>query len=138
MTKEATFRLLADVVLLIHFGFVAFVVLGFVIIWIGYFRGWTFVRNVYFRAAHLAAMGYVAIESLAGVACPLTKWEVRFRVAAGQEGRYEGSFIQHWVHRFIFFNLPEWLFTVVYLSFFALLVLTFWIVPPRRKFHTDT
>ena len=138
MTEEATFRFLADLILLIHFGFVAFVVLGFGVIWIGYFRGWTFVRNVYFRAAHLIAMGYVAIESLVGVACPLTTWEARFRVAARQEDFYQGSFIQHWVHRFIFFDLPEWLFTVVYLGFFALLLLTFWVVRPRRKVRMET
>jgi hypothetical protein len=108
-------------------------VLGFVLIWIGYFRGWTFVRNIWFRAAHLAAMGYVALEAIAGLTCPLTAWEARFRVMAGQEERYEGSFIQHWVHRLIFFDLPEWVFTIVYLSFFALFLLTFWIVRPRTK-----
>jgi len=138
VTEEATFRFLADVVLLIHFGFVAFVVLGFGLIWIGYFRCWNFVRNVYFRAAHLAAMAYVAIESLAGVACPLTTWEAQFRVAAGQKDFYQGSFIQHWVHRFMFFDAPEWIFTVLYLSFLALLLLTFWIVRPRRKLRMET
>ena len=133
MTKEATFQLLADAVLLIHFGFVAFVVLGFVLIWIGYFRGWRFVRNVYFRAAHLAAMGYVALEAVFGLTCPLTTWEARFREMAGQEERYHGSFVQHWIHRFVFFNLPEWIFTIVYVVFFTLMVLTFWVVRPRLK-----
>jgi hypothetical protein len=112
---------------------VAFVVLGFVIIWIGYFRGWKFVRNFYFRAAHLAAMGYVALEAVFGLTCPLTTWEERLRAMAGQEDQYRGSFIQYWVHRFMFFNLPEWTFTIVYIAFFALMVLTFWIVKPGRR-----
>jgi hypothetical protein len=131
--SERTFQFLADLVLLVHFGFVAFVVLGFVAIWIGYFCGWRFVRNFYFRALHLAAMGYVALEALAGMTCPLTTWEERLRARAGEPDQYEGSFIQHWVHRFIFFELPEWTFTLVYVAFFALMVLTLWMVRPEPR-----
>jgi hypothetical protein len=133
MMSEGTFQVLADLILLIHFGFVAFVVLGFVAIWIGHFRGWRFVRNFWFRALHLGAMGYVALEAVAGMTCPLTTWEARLRTRAGQPHQYEGSFIQHWVQRFIFFELPEWTFTLVYVGFFALLVLTFWIVRPEPR-----
>ena len=81
-------------------------------------------------------MGYVALEAIAGITCPLTAWEARLRVMAGQEERYEGSFIQHWLQRFMFFDVPEWIFTAVYVVFFALLLLTFWIVRPGRKHRT--
>ena len=36
-TGKNIYSVLADLVLLVHFGFVAFVVLGFVLIWVGYF-----------------------------------------------------------------------------------------------------
>ena len=63
---KTTYSLLADFVLLVHFAFVAFVVLGFVLIWVGYFCRWPFVRDLRFRLAHLAAIGLVLAESLAG------------------------------------------------------------------------
>jgi hypothetical protein len=122
---------LADLVLVMHAAFVAFVVIGLVLIWVGRFRGWAFVRNVWFRAAHLAAMGVVAAESLAGLVCPLTTWENRLRLLAGGQQRYAGSFIQHWLYPLIFFDLGEHVFTVAYLSFFLAVVLSFWLIPPR-------
>jgi hypothetical protein len=122
---------LADLVLMVHAAFVAFVVVGLMLIWVGRFRGWAFVRNVWFRAAHLAAMGVVAAESLAGFVCPLTAWENRLRLLAGGQQRYAGSFIQHWLYPLIFFDLGERVFTVAYLAFFLAVVLSFWLIPPR-------
>ena len=124
---------LADLVLVVHAAFVAFVVVGLVLIWVGRFRGWKFVRNVWFRVAHFAAMGVVAMESLAGFVCPLTTWEDRLRLLAGGQQRYEGSFIQHWLHPLIFFDLGEHVFTVAYLAFFLAVGISFWLIPPRWK-----
>src|SRR5438093_4596768 len=96
--------LLADLILLLHFAFVIFVVGGLVVIWVGYFLRWRFVRDVRFRVAHLLAMAFVLGESLLGVICPLTTWEEQLRLSAGQ-GTYGGSFVQHWVGRIMFFNV---------------------------------
>jgi hypothetical protein len=122
---------MADVVLVVHAGFVAFVVFGLLLIWIGRFRHWTFVRNFWFRVAHLAAIGFVAAEALTGFVCPLTTWEDRLRLLAGGEERYAGSFIQHWVHRVIFYDLNERVFTVAYLAFLLAVALSVWLVPPQ-------
>ena len=122
---------LADVVLVVHAGFVAFVVIGLLLIWIGRFRHWAFVRNVWFRVAHLAAIGFVAAEAMSGFICPLTTWEDRLRLLAGGEARYAGSFIQHWVHRVIFYDLSERVFTVAYLAFLLVVTLSLWLVPPQ-------
>ena len=121
---------LADLVLVVHAAFVAFVVVGLVLIWVGRFRGWAIVRNIWFRAAHLAAMGVVAAESLAGFVCPLTTWENQLRLLAGGQQRYAGSFIQHWLYPLIFFDLGERIFTIAYLAFFLAVVLSFWLIPP--------
>jgi len=45
--------LLADIVLVVHFAFVLFVVGGLVLIWIGVVLRWAWVRNFWFRVAHL-------------------------------------------------------------------------------------
>jgi hypothetical protein len=121
---------LADLVLVVHVLFVAFVGLGFAAIWIGYFAGWQVASDLRFRLAHLLAMAFVLAESVFGVTCPLTTWESEFRARAGEDG-YAGSFIQHWVGRLLFYECSERAFTVLYAAFFALILLTFWIAPPR-------
>jgi hypothetical protein len=128
---ERLWLALADLALVIHAAFVAFVVVGLVLICVGRFRGWAFVRNFWFRAAHLAAIGVVAGESLGGYVCPLTTWEDQLRLLAGRRQRYAGSFIQHWLHRVIFFDLDERVFTIAYVAFFLAVALSLWVVPPR-------
>jgi len=125
---------LADAILVLHFAFVLFVVVGLVIVWIGYLASWQFVRNPWFRGAHLLAMAIVVAESLFGVLCPLTDWEAALRLKAGEDPAYTGSFIQHWVHRVMFFEISERVFTVIYVAFLALILLSLAIVRPRR-FH---
>jgi len=119
--------LLADVVLIVHFVFVAFVVGGLALVWIGAAMSWQWVRNFWFRAAHLAAIVFVAGEALAGIWCPLTVWE-----AALRGGQVEKSFVAHWIHRVMFYDLPEWFFTVAY-ALFALAVAStwYWVRPLR-------
>jgi hypothetical protein len=130
---QRLYLLLADLTLIVHAAFVAFVIIGLLLIWIGWFRGWTFVRNVWFRLAHLAAIGVVAAESLAGFVCPLTTWEDKLRLLAGGEVRYQGSFVQHWLHQVMFFDFDEKVFTVLYVFFFLAVALSLWLVPPYRR-----
>jgi hypothetical protein len=136
MTSLQRFYLvLADLVLVVHAAFVAFVIVGLLLIWIGWLRHWAFVRNCWFRVAHLVAIGVVVAESVAGFVCPLTTWEDRLRLLAGGEERYQGSFIQHWLHQVMFFDLGENVFTIIYLAFFLTVALSLWLVPPRWPRH---
>jgi Protein of Unknown function (DUF2784) len=122
----------ADVILAIHFAFVLFVVGGIALIWIGYAAGWAWVRNFWFRAAHLAAIFFVAGEALLGFMCPLTILEDALRESAGGTPE-DKSFIARWVHRVMFYTAPEWVFTTLYVAFALLVALTFWLVPPQRR-----
>jgi hypothetical protein len=119
---------LADAVLVAHFAFVLFVVGGLVAIWLGGALRWRWVRNRGFRMAHLAAILFVAAEALLGVMCPLTLWEDALR------GRHsEIGFIARWIRSVMFYELPPWVFTVAYVAFAAIVLLTFWLVPPARR-----
>jgi len=121
----------ADVVLALHAVYVAFVVGGLALTWLGVACGWGWVRNFWFRLLHLAAIGLVAAEALIGVACPLTVLEDWLRSAA-----YAGSgLLERWVHRILFWDFPSWVFTLVYLIFTFLAVLTWrrWPPAPRGK-----
>jgi hypothetical protein len=135
VSKTTTYSLIADFVLVIHFGIVAFVVLGLVAIWIGYALRWDWVRNFYFRAAHLAIMAVVASQALCDIACPLTIWERELRVLAGDGQHYEESFLQHWIHKVLFLSFSSNTFTIAYVVFFITLVLSLVVVRPRRR-HT--
>ena len=118
----------ADVVLVIHFAFVLFVTGGLLLIWAGAAAGWRWVRNFRFRAAHLAAIVFVAGEALAGVWCPLTLWEAQLRGAPAEK-----SFVAQWIHRLMFYELPEWLFATAYVVFALAVAATFWLAPPIRR-----
>jgi hypothetical protein len=123
-------RVLADIIVVVHAGFVAFVVFGMVAIVAGLVLGWGWVRNFWFRVLHLAAIGVVAAQALAGVICPLTILENSLRRAAGQ-ATYPGAFIGYWAHRLIFFRGEPWMFTLAYSLFGAAVLLTFLLGPPR-------
>jgi ABC-type uncharacterized transport system YnjBCD permease subunit len=127
------YSLLADLVLLVHIAFVAFVVVGLVVIWVGHFCRWSFVHDLRFRMAHLQAMGLVLTESLTNVICPLTTWENQLRIRAGDGTGYSGSFIRHWFGRILFHDWSEQTFTLIYIAFFLFVAFTFLVVRPRRR-----
>src|SRR5438552_4436510 len=80
------YRLSADLVLVLHFGFVAFVVLGGVLV----------LRWPRLRWAHLPAVAWGALIEFAGWVCPLTPLEVLLRRRGGEAG-YSGDFIDHYL-----------------------------------------
>lgn len=123
--------LLADAVLVLHALIVLFNVAALPVIWVGYFRGWKFVRAFSFRLAHLLLIGYVAGESILGAICPLTAWEDALRTQAGADPRYQDGYVAHWLHRLIFYDLDERFFAVGYGLFFALVLFTLVWVKPR-------
>jgi len=118
---------LADLVLLVHFAFVLFVVGGLALIWIGAAAGWSWVRNFWFRVAHLAAIVFVAGEALVGVWCPLTLWEDALRGVQGEKG-----FVARWIHRLMFYDFPGWMFTIAYVLFALVVALSWRLVRPTR------
>ena len=122
----------ADIILIVHFTFVLFVVGGLGSIWLGAWLGWQWVHNVWFRIAHLCAIVFVAGEAIAGIWCPLTIWEAALRGAHAEKG-----FIAQWIHRFLFYDFPPWVFATAYVGFALLVAATIWLVPPRRTRNDD-
>lgn len=80
------YRLLADAVLLLHLGFILFVVFGALLL----------ARRPRWLPVHLAAAAWGFLVEAAGLACPLTWAELHLRLLAGQAG-YEGGFIDHYL-----------------------------------------
>ena len=128
-------KMLADLIVVFHAAYVSFVVFGLVAILIGAVLRWRWVRNFWFRAIHLTAIGIVVLEALFGITCPLTDWEKRLRLAAG-EASYSGDFIGHWAHQLIFYDAEPWVFTVIYILFGLAVVGALILAPPRLPGRT--
>ncbi|MGB7159186.1 MAG: DUF2784 domain-containing protein [Tepidisphaeraceae bacterium] len=126
------YRITADFVLILHTAVIVFILFGLVAILLGVARKWEWVRNFYFRVAHLLAIAYVVAQTFLGIACPLTILENHLRVRAGQDPYAEAGCIQFWLHRLIFFDAEPWVFTLCYASFGLLVAATMWLAPPRR------
>ena len=120
-------NLAADALLALHFAIAAFIVGGLMLTWVGAALGWRWVRSRGFRYLHLAAIGFVALEALAGYACPLTLWEDLLRGGARPE-----SFVGRWVYRLLYYRAPEWLFTTLYVAWAGATLFTLRLVPPRN------
>lgn len=80
------YRALADLVVVVHLAFIAFVVLGGLLVRL---RRWV-------AFLHLPCAAYGAAIELWGWICPLTPLENRLRVLGGERG-YAGGFIEHYL-----------------------------------------
>jgi hypothetical protein len=127
------YSLAADLILILHAFFVIFVVFGLFLIFAGKQFSWSWVRNPWYRIAHLIAIGIVVIQSWLGVICPLTTWEMRLRTTAG-DSVYSGSFISHWIETFLYFRAPAWVFVICYTVFGVLVIGSWFWVRPRHFF----
>ena len=124
--------LLANIVLVVHAGIAAFVVGGLVLTVVGNLTHWDWVNDIWFRAAHLAAIAVVVGESWLGLVCPLTTLEMSLRSRAG-EAAYGGGFIEHWLQQLLYYSAPPWVFVVAYTAFAVVVVATWRYFPPRYK-----
>ena len=135
---SAGYGLAADAIVVFHFGYVLFAVGGELVVLLGWLLRWRWIRNLAFRIAHLASVVVVAMEALIGVLCPLTDWEYRLRLLAGQTVEEEIPFMARLVRRIIFYDFPAWVFTLTYILFALLVAATLLLVPPRKKPPSDT
>jgi len=124
--------LLADIIAVIHLGYVVFVILGFILIVMGIILKWQWVRNLWFRIAHCAAIAGVALEALLGINCPLTLLEFSLRLGVSPSDR-RVSFVGELIDSILYYEAPAWLFTVIYVGFALLVAITFIMAPPKRR-----
>ena len=80
------YRALADAVLILHLGFVSFVLLG----------GLLLLRWTRIAWLHVPAAIWGVLIEYTGWICPLTPLENSFRARGGETG-YSGGFIEHYI-----------------------------------------
>jgi hypothetical protein len=81
-----TDRLLADLLVVLHLLFIAFVILG----------GLSVLYRRWLAWVHLPAALWGILIEATGWICPLTPLENRLRLSAGQQG-YHGGFVEHYI-----------------------------------------
>ena len=128
-------RSLADIVLIAHATFVAFVIVRLLLILLGGCCRWNWIRNPWFRASHLAAITLVVAQSWLGFICPLTTLEMALRQRAGDE-TYTGTFVAHWLQELLYYEAPPWAFAVCY-TLFGLAVVGSWLKFRPRSFRNS-
>jgi Protein of Unknown function (DUF2784) len=119
--------ILAETVLAAHLAIILFNLFGLVAVPLGALRGWRFVEIRWWRLLHLLLLAAVAVQAAAGRACVLTLWQADL---AGI--RAPPPLVMSWVERMIYWPLPLWVFTVLYILVFGYALLLYRFVPPRR------
>ena len=120
--------LIADIVLILHFGFVIFITSGFFIIPIGYRLNWKWIINRKLRLFHFGMMAFVTLETLLGITCPLTVIENTIRDVN------QGSlFVSYWIRQLIYWDVPKFVFLILYNLFLVWTLLLWKLCPPQKS-----
>jgi hypothetical protein len=112
------YQLLAELVMLLHFGFLVYVALGGFLAW----------RRPWLIVPHAGAAAWGAITATVGIPCPLTAWEDAARRRAGEAG-LERGFIDTYLTGVVY--PQEHLLTAQLLV--GALVLVSWVGFARRR-----
>ena len=126
------YGVLADLVVGIHLAYVAYVVVGQLLIIVAAPMKWQWAKNPWFRFTHLLAIGIVAYEAIYNIRCPLTVWEEQLRALGGQTFDGSETFMGRVLHSLLFVeNMPEIFFTTSYIAVLILVLQGLIMYPPR-------
>ncbi|MHB1657660.1 MAG: DUF2784 domain-containing protein [Burkholderiales bacterium] len=108
------------------------IIIGFILILIGFFAGWCWIRNFTFRLIHILMIGFVAVESMFNAECPLTWLEYKLMSLDGIK-HSSMPFIAGIVDRILYYNFPIWLFNLIYIAFGLAVLIVWFAIPPVLK-----
>ncbi len=125
------YKIIADIIVVLHFIWIVFMLLGFFLtiygfLWEKFFDWWLF------RTLHLSGILFVGILTLLRRFCPLTILENLSRVRYSSENTYPGSFIVHYIENLVYPDVNQTLLRIltVLVALFILVVYT--IRPPTK------
>lgn len=117
-----TYRILAELVLVLHFCFVLFVVLGGVLV----------LRWRPLLWLHLPAVAWGVLVQCFFLTCPLTLVENRLRRLGGDAG-YAGGFVEHYISAILYADVSRQFQVMLGLLLAALNLAVYSYVVPRRR-----
>lgn len=125
------YKILADLIVMIHFGWILFMIGGFIFTLCCFFRKEFFDRWL-LRMIHLFGIIYVGVLAVLGKHCPLTILEYNLRIKHNPELNYPGSFIIYYIEKLVYpdANLIVFLIPTIFIAIFTAIV--FIIRPPKK------
>lgn len=118
------YKLLADLVTLLHFCWILFILFGIIFA----FKQWKI------AILHLAGLIFAFILNIKGWYCPLTYLENYLRSLHDPETSYAGAFIIKQLDRFIYPDLPEKFMRVGAIVLVCLYILGYAYLAKKHKF----
>ena len=136
------YRILADLIVLVHFGWIVFMVVGFFFtawavaaVYIFHCRnGWEqrFLDRWVLRTVHFAGIIYVTILAVMQEYCPLTSLENFLRYRHDPGTTYPGGFLIYYIERLVYPNLPFQTIMIPTVAIAVLSVLLYVLCPPKK------
>ena len=118
--------LFSEIILLLHLLIFLFITSSFILIPIGYFQKWEWVKNKYYRSIHLILMGIISIETILGFMCPLTILENYFRDDIKVDNK-----LTEIAHQILYWDLPNYQFIILYILSFSYLIFLWFFFKPN-------
>ncbi|TFH64249.1 MAG: DUF2784 domain-containing protein [Candidatus Zixiibacteriota bacterium] len=126
-----SYKLLADVIVVIHFLWIIFMIAGFVLT-AAAFRWRKLFDWFWLRTIHLAGIVFVAMIGVLGTYCPLTVWESALRERNDPSAAHAGSFIVHWIERVVYPNMSPLAVTLPVIAAAVVTLIIYVIRPPLQ------
>ena len=125
-------KIFADAIIVLHFLYILFMLLGFLLTGYALFFREKFFDRWLFRSLHLLGIFYVASLSILGKYCPLTILENELRLRYEVSLVYSGSFIVHYLERLVYPDVNPLVIQIptVFLAIFTIVV--FIVRPPKK------
>ena len=126
LRKTMFYKVAADVVILIHFLWIGFVILGFPVA--------LYFNSAKWRLFHLAAVILMILMQVTRTICPLTYLEAWLKSGGNTKDVYPGAFIAEWVERLIYvedMTLEKIMYATM--AYLVLILLSFWLRPLKFR-----
>ena len=125
------YRILADIIVVIHFVWILFMLIGFILTLCGFF--WkSFFDRWLFRTLHLFGIAYVSLLAIMGKYCPLTLWENILRAKYAPALTYPGSFMIHYAEKLVYPDINPLIIRIP-TTFIAVFTVVIFIIKPPAK-----
>ncbi len=125
------YKVLADAIVIIHFAWILFMLLGFILTLCGFFYRSFFDRWL-FRTLHLCGIAYVSLLAIMGKYCPLTILENTLRTRYDPELGYPGSFIVHYIEKLVYPDVSPLIILIPTVIIAVFTIVVFIVRPPER------
>ena len=120
---------LVYIILTLHAICSIFVMMTPLLVPLGVWQSWAWVRDPWLRSIHLGLVLFIATEVILGKPCPLMVWENNCRRRMGMP-LYTTGFFDYWTERLLKIPFKDWMFESIFFVVGASTLIEFLLIPP--------